>query len=187
MFLNTQSFKNHTIKRKATTKDEFFICAIDPGVVNTSVYIEKRSKENIITLEEFKLINCQNEYDKLTHELDKFIYLDKCDYVLVESQLSRNPKALRLMQHIISYLLIKTKSPLIIEISPKFKTQTFKAPRMKSKDAKKWAITKATELLTLRNDDFALELFNKMKKKDDIADTICYCEAWFLSDEKLKC
>lgn len=187
MFLNTQSFKNHTIKRKALMRDEFYICAIDPGIKNTSVYIEKRSKENTITLEEFKLINCENDYEKLSHELDKFIYLNVCDYVLIESQLSRNPKALRLMQHIISHLLIKTTKPLIIEISPKFKTQMFKAPRMKSKEVKKWAITKAHELLTQREDDFALELFNKMKKKDDISDTICYCEAWILSDEKLKC
>lgn len=117
--------------------------------------------------------------------------LKECDYILIEAQLSRNPEACRVSQHIISTIMavvndccvldcngLASTRPLIVEVAPHFKSRYFGVKGLKGQDLKKWAIVKAFSLLERNNDTVAMETIKKDRKKDDQCDVILYCEAW---------
>src|SRR5438105_8963608 len=70
--------------------------------------------------------------------------------------------------------------PSIYEVSPKLKGEYLGAPKkISEKDLKLWSVNKAIEICKLRNDKYSLEAIEKIKKKDDLADTITQVEALF--------
>jgi hypothetical protein len=48
-------------------------------------------------------------------------------------------------------------------------------------NVKKWSISKAIEILSNYNDINGLNILNKEKKKDDLADTVCQIESFLLT------
>ena len=128
--------------------------------------------------------------------LSRIIYdlrkeLRECDYILIEAQLSKNPEACRVSQHIISTIMavvngcceldsngVAATRPLIVEVAPHFKSRYFGVRGPKGQDLKKWAIVKAFSLLERNGDTTALEIIKKDRKKDDQCDVVLYCEAW---------
>lgn len=117
--------------------------------------------------------------------------LRECDYILIESQLSRNPEAIRMAQHIISTILAVScdfglldedgtsiQRPLIVEVAPYFKSRYFGVRKHKGLDLKKWATIKAFDILERNGDTTARDIIKKDRKKDDQSDVILYCEAW---------
>jgi hypothetical protein len=117
--------------------------------------------------------------------------LRECDYILVESQLSRNPEAIRMSQHIVSTILAvscdfglldkegtSAQRPLIVEVAPYFKSRYFGVRKHRGLDLKKWATIKAFDILERNGDTIARDIIKKDRKKDDQSDVILYCEAW---------
>ncbi len=104
--------------------------------------------------------------------------------VLIERQLAKNYKAVRISQHLISCLIMlmstSVLNPLIYELDPKVKSRIL-APgiKMDARQVKKWAIERAYRLLKSRGDENHKRLENKkVKKKDDLADTVIQIEAF---------
>jgi hypothetical protein len=108
-------------------------------------------------------------------------YLEDCQFICIESQLSFNYDMTRMMSHIIGVLSTclseKGNLPILIEMDPKLKTRLLGAPPMKKKDdVKKWAIVKAFEFFEEEDDQESLEFMREMqkcKKADDVADVKC--------------
>lgn len=167
------------------------IVSIDPGIKNYAIRIEKRVNETVTTIvmDKFSIetdnIICKT-YQMLTDFLNKYKeFYDYCDLIIIEKQLPKNYKAVRISQHTITYfsiyLLNKPLLPIIIELDPKIKNKVLNIPKnIKSKQLKIWSVNKAKELLIQRNDYNGIKILNNFKKQDDLSDTICQIEAFFL-------
>lgn len=129
-------------------------------------------------------------YARVIAEFDARKHLfDTCHCVLIENQMTISKKMYRVYQHMLSYFLIRYHgrgTPIVYEVDPKFKTSGLGAPRFTKKDGakanKKWAVAKAWSLCHDRRDTYSLELLRQcgVKAREDLADTICYEEAFFL-------
>lgn len=191
-FLTCYNYNDQDLPRENIT-----IAAFDPGVVNTGLRIEERKildngTTKVQTIEQCLIISDKKGESKHFYvNMRNKIYelrssLEKCNYILIESQMPNNPQAIRMCQHIISTLLsfLANSSTLIIEILPTVKSRAFGLKGIKGKELKKWAIEKAIDILQERNDDDGLFLLQSSKKKDDQSDVVLYCESW---DRFLKC
>ena len=183
------------------------IMSIDPGIRNCGLRIEQRRLlDNVlidvktvimvrINFHEEDHLECKNSgtvaldtsyYTRSTEILDKFLpYAIQCQYILIESQLPINYSMVRMSQHIITYLCIGVKNrgnrPLIIEIDPHLKSRLLNAPsKMKKPELKKWCRQKALEVLLARGDNVGHDAILKVGKGDDMGDTVCQCEAWWV-------
>jgi hypothetical protein len=179
--------------------DYYDVVSIDPGRKNFAIRIERR---NLITyeikalaFEKIDLVGKDKEdsievvdsmYKRINDFLDKYLHLIKlCHVVIIERQLHINYKMVRFSQHIISYLTINLRNakffPVILEVSSKLKSHQLQAPKgISDKEIKKWAISKADQLLKIRKDDYSLSVIAAAKKKkDDLSDTIVQIEAIF--------
>lgn len=138
-------------------------------------------------------------FHNMTDVLDKYIeYWDKCSAIIIEEQMSfgkkLNKMAMKLGQHCYSYFTFKYgRYKPIIEFPAYHKTQVLGAPKIEGKPyksgkirykamekpaRKKWSVEKAIEILTNRGEDDTLKSIHKMKKRDDICDTICQLQAF---------
>ena len=136
--------------------------------------------------EERKLVgNVDQLYLYITNFLDQYLSIIKESHIMIiERQLPTNYRAVRISQHVISYFLIHFKDlpqlPMIFEIDPKLKGRELGASKhLNARGIKIWSVEFAQSLLTKRKDWDGLQLMNKIKKKDDLADTLCQIEALF--------
>ena len=134
------------------------------------------------------LINMNSEFSSISE------YLEKCDIVIIEKQMNRNIKALKLAQHCMSYFLIKYGiCKTIIDFPSYHKTCVLGAPRSKgrvnkngkmswktldAKKRKKWSVEKSYDILKCRNEEEIIENIKSKRKKDDLADVITMCQAF---------
>lgn len=125
----------------------------------------------------------------ITDYLDEYkSYFDKCSYIVVEQQMSfgkkKNTLAVKIAQHIISYFIFNYGSFKRIYEYPSYnKTQVLNAPKKMDKPArKKWAISKALDILENRRDLETHSHISKSKKKDDLSDTIVMTESFVYSE-----
>jgi len=177
------------------------ICSIDIGKVNFAYCIE----EVDMTKYDFsgKILHYENlnlTEDVPTGPLKSFLHpqiflnlndkldqhkeiLSTCDYIVIEQQMSFgkkvNPMALKIGQHCFSYFLINYKDIGIIEFPAYNKTQILNAPtKMNYTQRKKWAISKASEILVEREDYDNLTLLTCSSKMDDLADVLIQSQAF---------
>jgi hypothetical protein len=186
-------------KDRDWTKEEYFqVVSIDPARKNYAMRIERRYKNGWITPIVFDKVSIESiekegeniindTYKVLTKFLDKYKeFYDGCHYIIVERQLPKNYKAVRISQHTISYFLLylsnKPLLPSIIEIDSQLKGKMLGAPKgMKENYLKTWSVEKAKELLTMREDNYSLDILKVFKRKqDDLSDTVCQIEALFI-------
>ena len=166
----------------------------------------------IILLEKANLTGGNDKYydaeycHNMTEFLDRYIsYWNRCSVFVIEQQMSFrgkiNSMALKLGQHCFSYFAINYKRfKSIIEFPAYHKTNVLGAERslvigknakrkwkpLGDKERKKWAITKAKEILYKRGDTDHLELYEDKPRKrgvrkmklDDISDTIVELQAF---------
>lgn len=178
-------------------QEYYQLASIDPGRKNYALRIERRYHNGWITpvvfdkvaIESFQeqdgVIICHT-YRVLTDFLAQYdqFFLD-CHFIIIERQLPQNYKATRIAQHTISYfnLLLRNRPllPAIIEVDPKLKGKRLGAPKgLSDKQLKTWAVEKARELLTIRLDQFSLDVLDRFRnKQDDLSDTVCQIEALF--------
>lgn len=141
-------------------------------------------------------------FKNMADELNSRKYIwEHCDVFVVEQQLSykgvRNPMALKLGQHCMSYFWILYPDKLVVEFPSFHKSQVLGAPREygtitknfkngKSKEikdnVKRWAIRKADEVLVNREDSINTERIRSSKKKDDLSDCILHGIAYVALD-----
>jgi len=174
------------------------IVSIDPGKKNYAFRIERRYDDGRIipivfdktAIETISIVDdtaVVDTYKVLTEFLDKYKqFYDNCHYVIIEKQLAVNYKAVRISQHTISYftfrLFNKPLLPPIIEVDSKLKGKMLEAPKgMGDGQLKVWAVTRAREMFEARNDQFSLGVLDHFKsKQDDLSDTACQIEAFFI-------
>lgn len=136
----------------------------------------------------------QNMYDLLDEYIEEW---DKCSTFIIEQQMSFgkavNTLALKLGQHCYSYFVFKYgRFKTIIEWPAYHKTQVLGAGKTMTRTKKgkirwitlgktarkKWAVIQARKILTLRADNQTLELLNSVRKRDDLADTLCQLQSY---------
>ena len=169
--------------------DELCLCSIDPGKTNFAIRIECRNKDGEIKVLLYDLIALgQNYFETLTDFFNKNIeLLEKCSIFIMEQQLTKNLIVYRIAQHVISFFIIKLNNGkrIFYEIDARLKERigykNEKSTTKKKNDQKlikTWSIDKAYELCKKRNDEFSINILNKSKKKDDLADVICQLQAF---------
>lgn len=205
------SFFNKTFNKP---KDMKYVCttSIDPASVNLGLYIvllwEDLSTTSLV-LERIDLTEQDKsgkyeeikKYDTAIKKLDEYFELiNESHFVLIETQMNKNPDMLRMAQHFITYLSMKLKDnkarTVILELSSKLKTGTLGYIKTKGikgdkakRERKKFCIKKAEEILHLTNDPFVSH-FKRAKngsgpnKKDDKADVICQFWGFLIMQEK---
>lgn len=176
-------------KKDFPPRDYIQIAAFDPGVVNTGCRVEKRtltdSKVETIHQKLFKSgdkkSECHYFVTMKNHLYSIAADIYNCDYILIESQMKTNPEAIRMSQHIISTILsiIEGSRALIIEILPTVKSRSFGIKGLKGRDLKMRAVVEAAKTLSARGDLLGQSCIKDSKKKDDHADVVLYCDAWF--------
>jgi len=176
------------------------VCAIDIGNRNFALCIERfsvpftkgenichngeiilfckedfgvRTKNGIKDLSIF--LNCKKFLDSISE------HINRCDVILIEQQLRRNPFAQKLEHFVYSYFVLNFATfKYYISFPAKHKTMVLKAPKGLSKpERKKWCSEKFCEILAERGDSYSLEIISKNKSKiDDLCDTGCMIQAW---------
>lgn len=132
--------------------------------------------------------------------LDKYgPYWDNCEYFVIEQQMQfgkfkRNPKALKLGHHCQSYFMFRYgRLRNVVEFPAYHKTQILGCKKIKGQkykngnyrwksidkpSRKKWAVTKATEILSKRKELHIINDIKRVTKKDDLADTLIQLQAF---------
>lgn len=187
-------YNNHETKN-SVNRGFCQIVSIDPATKNYALRIERRydyGRIDTVTMDRTSIADPIDSeichiFDNLNNFLDRFLdHFRETDLIIIERQLPENYKATRIAQHTISYFLLKLKdsplTPTIVEISPQLKGKILGAPKgIGKRELKKWAIEEADRLLRKRGDTYGLDLMKSIKgKKDDLADTLCQIEAYFL-------
>lgn len=147
---------------------------------------------------------CENVYldrktfHNMTEVLDKYVkYWDTCDVFVVEEQMlfgkKRNPMAVKLGQHCMSYFMFKYSIfKDVIEFPSYHKTIVLGAEKEKKltktgkvtykavnkTKRKKWSAEKALDILTERDDFETLSKISSRRKKDDLGDVLCQAQAF---------
>jgi len=121
----------------------------------------------------------------MTIVLDKYkSYWDKCLSFIVEQQMAfgnrRNVMALKLGQHCLSYFIFHYASfKQAVEFPSYYKTKVLGASKKMSKhERKSWAVTRAMDILSDRDDTDGMNKISSRKKKDDFSDTIVQLQAF---------
>ena len=184
--------------------DRIRIISIDPGVTHYAIRVEERNvkKIDIITTIFYDKVGLKKDEQELTSDnesllftfIQKFLDDNKekfigCHMVIIEKQLPINYRAVRMSQHTLTYFMILLKNrpelAMFFEVAPTLKGKELGAPpNINEKGLKLWAVEKARELLTIREDKVGLAILNrtvggKKEKKDDISDSLIQIEALF--------
>jgi hypothetical protein len=136
--------------------------------------------ENVFS---YKTNDMNGIFRNLIEVLDSFQMLwSSCDVFLVEQQMqyrhASNIKALKLSQHVLSYFFIHHTSKSIIEYPAYYKTQVWNAPsKLRKHERKKWAIENVKKLFENKTIPYE-EVFQDIKKKDDVSDCVLMCLAY---------
>jgi len=176
--------------------DETFIqiMAIDPGIKNCGMRIERRwSSGHVETVLLARINFLQSDepptdtiyYSNSIKILKKYVpIMELCQYIIIESQLPINYDMVRMSTHIISFLMCNLANkgcrPMICEVDCYFKSRILNAPpKMSKPELKKWCRNYALKLLDDRKDTEATGLIRGQNKADDMGDVVCYCEGWY--------
>lgn len=166
------------------------VAAFDIGSKNFAFCIRERENDKTLLLENLDLtIDTEDFNDILLNLIDEMDrrkeHWNRCDIFLIEKQMhfrgKYNVKALKIAQHLLTYLLMNYKKTKEIIDYPAFhKTKVLDAPKKMTKpQRKKWAVEKALELLEKTEPNY-YNMIKKAKKKDDLADVYLMVSALFI-------
>lgn len=177
------------------SSDFLVLACFDPGSTNLGVCVQTRYRDGrIITnlLERLQFKEGMGLYSDMVRKFDEVVLQDlkMCHYIFVERQLKVNYKALRIMQHILSYLSVRlldsNTHPYVIEVPPVIKSKSIgkvitggKLGKVSKPELKKFSVQAAQELLAQRSDEYGLTMLDSERKKDDRADVYMTIEACF--------
>lgn len=190
------AFNPHDYESPVLRNENMIITSIDPGIVNCGVYVvcvntvTKTKKSLYLARLEFN--NGTNHY---TESIKKFqeleenhSYFSSSHYIVIESQMAISYHNTRMGQHLLTFFMTMLKNkgnrPVIIEFNSQSKTRLLGCPKgLKKPEYKVWCKNKAVELLKSReasSEEKFINCLEKSKKKDDMGDAVCQCEAWLM-------
>lgn len=190
-------YNPHTLEPVLIEENVIQIITIDPAIKTCAFRVAEKNLETkkirTVIQELFDFRCTENEfatpgttyYTNTFEILNKYKqYFRKSHYIIMEHQCSRaSYNVIRMSQQILSYILMTVKNkgnrPLIIEIDARLKSSMLSLPKMKKNDLKKKCLEYAIEILTKRGEFEILDKLKKMRKKDDIGDSICYEFIWW--------
>lgn len=160
------------------------IVAFDMGKINFAWAIVDIST-NVI--EKFDLVSLDSDlniYRALHGYLLKIEsnFID-CVTILVEQQMKTNYQALKLSQHVLAFFYLRFPEKKIQEWSANYKTKLFGLEKTTKSKRKQFAIEKVRNYI--KNDPVVSELFETLKKKDDVADCILMCFSFQIKNKKI--
>jgi hypothetical protein len=170
------------------------IVAIDPGIKNCGIRIERRWSSGFVETVMLTRINFLMSdleptdtiyYTNSIRTLRQYLpYFEMSQYIIIESQLPINYDMVRMSSHIISFLMTSLENkgckPMICEVDAYFKSRIFKAPpKMAKPELKKWCRDYALNFLKERGDMAAYNAIVSAGKQDDLADCCCYTEGFY--------
>ncbi len=171
------------------------IMAIDPGIKNCGIRIERRWSSGLVETVMLYRVNFlqmkdQESFDTVYYTncikiLREYLnVMELCQYIIIESQLPINYDMVRMSTHIIAFLMISLENkgvkPMICEVDAYFKSRILNAPpKMAKPELKKWCREYAINLLEKRGDLATRDMLIKAGKQDDMGDVVCYCEGWW--------
>lgn len=175
--------------------DKINFCGIDPGIEDLGISFQTYFKNESLTT---SYIDCWKLGERITEEMDVYKIADqfldsvkdmivKCDFILIEKQLSESYGANLIMQHIITTCRIWCRNlphlPYIIKVPPSLKGNMMGAPAYSnSKGLKIWARQAGYEYAYYKNDYLAaqkiLDEINR-GKGDDVSDVVLMTAAVF--------
>lgn len=152
----------------------------------------------------FNLRTFMNDHEELWNSVDVFVIEEQYYNPAAKFKAQRgvNKDAILLGESCYSYLIFNHHPKPIQYFKAALKTQTFGCPdtimktsrdglrsvkKMTKYDRKKWAVQKANEIFTLRDDEEGLEQLKQGKqKKDDMSDCVIMCQAYIFKHLVLK-
>lgn len=177
------------------SQDFLVLACFDPGSTNLGVCVQTRYRNGkIVTnlLERLQFKDGMGLYADMVRKFDEVVLPDlmMCHYIFVERQLKVNYKALRIMQHILSYLSVRLLDsmihPYIVEVPPVIKSKSIgkvitggKLGKVSKPELKKFSVEAAEELLGKRRDEYGLAMLKSERKQDDRADVYMTIEACY--------
>jgi hypothetical protein len=180
--------------------------SIDIGTVNFAIYSERRFPDGKIEPLLLEKVSFQNKDEKkeksvtiapLTFQRiisflnERWEFLSPAKLILIEHQLTVNHRASCVMYAVMSYLMARVSSldseVVLALIDPKCKGKYLSVPLgVTGHGLKQWSVDAALYLCEWRGDKWSqgwLEHHRgrgKTSKADDLADTICQLEAFFV-------
>lgn len=198
------------LRKGRHNRDYIQIMAIDPGLVNMAVRVERRYKRGnrveTLYMEKFSI----KRFSKMKI-YDKYIIMDNCfselrdkfdsisdlfgdtDFFVIERQLRVAPRNRIIEGMVKMYLTVTLKDmshlPTIYTIDAlmKYTILDIRGVRGQPKSRKKNGVKFSIDLLRERDDNVGLEIIDSLKKKDDVSDTIIICEAFFMMKNIHRC
>jgi hypothetical protein len=175
---------------------------IDPGTVSCAFRIVRY----YYTLEKYQVLffavcnfgkKIEDVYQGIERELlPKIQYFSECHYIVIEKQPLIRRDIFQTSQHLISFFVIHTKNqgfcPVVVEVDSKLKTVGLGGPSTAKKNGgeslKKWAQTRALQILQERDDEVSLKILSMSlyKAKQDLSDVVCYESAWWIYYRNVK-
>ncbi len=152
------------------------VSALTTVVQPTLVHMELHDIEADL---QHKKVTNMNLLPALTRYLQQFdTYWSQCTYILVEHQLKRNPCAVLLEHHTISYMLIFfSANATVIEFPSTQKTRMFcPDTKMTQLQRKKWTVQFTMQCIP----SSVTWMTGTFKKLDDVADTVCQALAFIM-------
>lgn len=137
------------------------ILAIDVGIKNLCIVIADHEEIKLA-----KVYQLGNNYMSKVIEILKEVTLVKPDLVLIEKQLNRNIKCLKVEVAIESYCIITGLD--YKKVHPKDKYKKYQVSFEKYNERKKWVVEVGTNIYK----DFFNYSIDSFKKKDDLCDCI---------------
>lgn len=150
------------------------IVAFDIGKINFAWAIVDISS-NIVERFDLVDINQKSDIYKNVHNylLGVEHFFKDCETILVEQQMTTNFQALKLSQHVLAFFFIRFPEKQTLEWSACHKTKSFGLQKTTKSRRKQFAVEKVRELI--EHDPVVTEMFEALKKKDDVADCILMC------------
>lgn len=152
------------------------------------------NKDLTYNTDKSKYLDKEIYFNMIDHLDEHFSLFEKCSIFVIEQQMSKNSMAIKLGQHCFSYFCVKFgREKEIVEFPSYNKTCILGAQKTKgkmnkngkyrwktmdSRTRKKWAVTKAYEILESRGEEDTMNNIKGKAKKDDLSDTICQLVAY---------
>jgi len=150
------------------------VIAFDMGKKNFAWAIVDISTNVVEKFDLVDLDQTTNVYKNLHMYLLKIEQVfNDCQVILVEQQMKTNYQALKLSQHVLAFFYLRFPEKKILEWSASYKTKMFGLEKTTKFRRKQFAIQKVRESIV--NDPVVSDLFDILKKKDDVADCILMC------------
>jgi hypothetical protein len=147
--------------------------------------------ENVDISMGVKMRNSKDLSDKILLNLKEYLeskknIFDNCEVIIIEKQMcfkgKINHMAIKIAYFCYSWFLINYgENKKLVDFMAYNKTQIMGAPNNLTKVLrKKWSSNKCSEIWNERNDTVMIEKLKKIKKKDDLGDTLLMCLAYII-------